>query len=580
MGMRPLLLCLCSVLASCSARVAPTVPAAPSAEQRIGELADVYLEAWIEAFPENATLLSIPGARHDRLTDNSLAALQAWQQIEDGLAARLAEVDAESLWGKPEWVTHGFLRETLEASRGLRVCRNELWPVNQMIGWQTNLAVLAALQPVGTPDLRSQALARWRALPLYLDTEIANLREGLRLGYSTPKRNVELVIEQLDSLLAAPVDGSPLFSPAARDGDPAFRREWEEMVRDRLHPAVRRYRDYLQDEYLARAREAQALSANPDGERCYAVSLRFYTGLDLEPRKLYDMGLRAIERREAQMKALGRKVYGTEDLAEIRRRLREDRASRFTSRDEIVDYSTAAVERARSAVEGWFGRLPKADVVIEPQPGFQEKSGSSQYFPGAEEGSRPGIYQINLYRPEDQNRGQVETTAFHETWPGHHLQIALAQERPQAHPLTRYLVSSGFAEGWARYAETLADEMGLYSSDLNRLSMVSGLPRGMVVDPGVHVLGWTREQAIQYSLSKQGGLTPDQAANYVDRIYVLPGQMATYGVGEQEIVALRERARQALGDRFDLRRFHDRVLENGVITLGMLREVMERWIEE
>jgi len=538
------------------------------------------MKAWLAAFPENATVFSIPDARHDRLTDNSPAALRAWHKVEDDLAARLGDIDADSLWGSPEWVTYGFLREALEASRGLRVCRNELWPVNQMTGWQTQIAMLGSGQPVGTLDLRSQALARWRTLPRYLDTEIANLREGVRLGYSTPKRNVRLVIEQLDALLAVPVRESPFYGPAAHDGDPAFQKAWEELVRDGIQPAVRRYRDYLRDEYLAAAREEQALAAIPDGERCYAASLRHYTTVEISPREVYERGLRMIEEREARMKEIGRKVYGTDDLAEIRQRLRDDKASRFTSREEILSYSGAAVERARAAVGGWFGRLPEADVVLKPEPQFQEKGGSSRYLPGAEDGSRPGTYQINLYNPEDQNRGQAETAAFHETWPGHHLQIALAQERPEAHPITRYLWSTGFAEGWARYAETLAGEMGLYSSDLNRLYMISALPRGMVVDPGLHVLGWSREQAIEYTLSKQGGMSPEQAASYVDRVYVLPAQMTTYGLGEQEILALRDRARQALGDRFDLREFHDRVLENGVITLGMLREVVERWIAE
>jgi uncharacterized protein (DUF885 family) len=572
---RALLLVPLALSLSCASRG----PAATPPPEQVTGLADAYMKAWLETFPENATFFAIPGMRHDRLTDNSLAALQAWQKVEDDLAARLAVVDAGSLWGKPEWVTYGFLREALEASRGLRVCRNELWPVNHMVGWQTNLSMLASMQPVGTPDLRSQARARWGMLPHYLDTEVANLREGLRLGYSTPKRNVQLVIEQLDGLLALPVAESPFYNPASRDEDPAFRKAWEELVRDGVQPAVRRYRDYLADEYLAAAREAQALAANPDGERCYAASLRFYTSLDISPRELYETGLRAIEERESRMQEIGRKVYGTGDLAELREHLGEDRTNRFATREEILSYSRAAVERARTAVRGWFGRLPRADVVIEPQPEFQERSGTSQYLPAAEDGSRPGTYQINLYRPEDQKRGHVETTAFHETWPGHHLQVGLAQERPRTHPITRYLSNSGFTEGWARYAETLADEMGLYSSDLNRLFMISALPRGMLVDPGLHVLGWTREQAIEYTLSKQAGMTPEQAANYVDRIYVLPGQMATYGIGELEFLRLRERARQALGDRFELRELHDKMLENGGVTLGMLREVVERWIE-
>ena len=171
--------------------------------------------------------------------------------------------------------------------------------------------------------------------------------------------------------------------------------------------------------------------------------------------------------------------------------------------------------------------------------------------------------------------------AFHEVWPGHHLQISLAQERPQAHPITRYLSNAGFAEGWARYADTiLADEMGLYSSDFNRLSMYAGVPHAMVEDPGLHALGWTRQQVIDYILAKSPNTTPERAATDVDRMAITPGQVTTYGLGEQELFALREEARQALGPKFVLREFHDRVLENGSLTLGMLRKVIERWIAE
>jgi uncharacterized protein (DUF885 family) len=279
------------------------------------------------------------------------------------------------------------------------------------------------------------------------------------------------------------------------------------------------------------------------------------------------------------MKEMGRDLYGTGDLEEIRRRVSTDPGDRFSSRDEILVYSRAAVERAKSAVPQWFGRVPRADVVIRPQPELAEKSSFSQYLPASEDGSRPGTYEINLYRPGDQRRGSVEMTAFHETWPGHHLQVALAQERAQAHPVTRFLYNSGFVEGWARYCETtLGDEMGLYSSDLNRLTARTALPAGMVLDTGLHALGWTRQQAVDYILSKRPSVTPERAATVVDRISVLPGQLTSYDVGEQEILTLRDEARQALGMRFDVRAFHDRVLENGSITLGMLREVIRHWI--
>jgi uncharacterized protein (DUF885 family) len=287
-----------------------------------------------------------------------------------------------------------------------------------------------------------------------------------------------------------------------------------------------------------------------------------------------------VAARQAKIRELGERVWGISDLAEIRERLRTDPSNNFRSREEILEVTRDAVERARQLAPQWFGRLPQAVAVVEPLPAYQEKSGYSQYVPGSEDGSRPGIYQINLLRAETADRGNALSVAFHETYPGHHLQIALSQERPAAHPITRLLYNSGYAEGWGRYAETLADEMGLYGTDRNRLSYLSGLPTGMVVDPAIHALGWSRQQAIDYVVSMQAGMTESGAASYVDRIAVMPGQMATYGVGEQEILALREEAGLALGDLYDVREFHDRVLENGSITLGMLRQRIERWIAE
>lgn len=408
-----LLASLALVLSSCAPAVQTPVSQPAATASRVSELADAYLASYLKAFPENVTWFSLPGARHDRLTDNSPEGLRAWREAEDRFAIMLAGVEPRPLLGTPDWVTFGFLREALESSRGLRVCHNELWPVNQMAGWQANYAPLAGAQPVGTPDLREQALARWRGLPRFIDQEIANLREGIRLGYSTPKRSVALVIEQLDGLLALPPEQSPFYSPAERDEDPAFRKAWLELLRDGIYPAAGRYRDYLRDEYLAAAREPLAVSANPDGAACYAASLRFYTTLEDSPRAVFDRGERAIAAREERMKEMGRELYATGDLEEIRRRLSNDPADRFSSRDEILSYSQAAVERAKRAVPQWFGRVPRADVVIRAQPEHAEKSSFSQYLPASEDGSRPGTYEINLYRPEVQRRGGVEMP-----WPG------------------------------------------------------------------------------------------------------------------------------------------------------------------
>ncbi|HYU32027.1 MAG TPA: DUF885 domain-containing protein [Thermoanaerobaculia bacterium] len=585
LALAPLLLALLACLSS--GRQAPptseTLPAADdSAAQarRVTELADAYLAAYLRQFPEAAAYNALPGTRYDRFNDNSPSSLRAWEATEDEVAARLSTIKEDSLWNRPEWVTWGFLREALDASRGLRVCRNELWQVNQLTGWQAGFATLAGIQPVTTPELREQAIARWSSLPRYVDTEIANLREGVRLGYTVPRRNAELVLEQLDELAAMPRDQLPFLSPGQRTGDAEFLKRWQTLVTEQIRPAIERYRTYLRNEYLPAARTTIAVSDLPDGARCYAATLRYYTSLDRPPREVFAAGQRAVAARQAALQELGQRIFGTSDLAAIRDRLRSDRSNDFSSRDEALAVTKDAVERARQEVPQWFGKVPRAGVSIEPLPAYQEKGSYSQYFSGAEDGSRPGIYQINLGQSEGSDRGASLVTAFHETYPGHHMQLALAQERPAAHPITRLLGNSGFIEGWGRYAETLADEMGLYGEDRNRLSHLSGMPTGMVVDPAIHALGWTRQQAIDYVVTIQAGMNEAAAGRYVDRIAVLPGQMATYGVGEQEILALREEARQALGPRFDIREFHDRVLENGSVTLGMLRQRIERWIAE
>ena len=495
----------------------------------------------------------------------------------DGASA-LAGIDADALYGKPEWITYGFLREALAASRGLRVCRSELWHVSQMDGWQVFLPELAAALPLDTPERRASMLRLWGSLPAYVTTEITNLETGLAAGYSAPRHNVELVIAQLDGLVDVPVDRSPLHGPAERAGDAAFQKAWDTLLTETVVPAVRRYRTFLKERYLSRARLPIGVSALPEGEACYAASLRSYTGLSVTPRTMFENGERAVAARQTHARELAQKVYGSPDLTTLRNRLEKDATNHFQTREQVLAFSQTAVDRATQALPKWFGIVPAALVRIEPIPAFDEEHGVPHYIPGAADGSRPGVYAISLYQPEKQDRSGLESTAFHETVPGHHLQVSIAQQRPLAHPITRLLWNSGFGEGWAVYAEELADEMGLFSSDLSRLGEYIQLPTGMVADPGIHVMGWTRQQTIDYFLATRPDYSAERAASQADRIAVTPGQLTTYFAGALEIRALREMAEKALGERFDVRQFHDLVLEDGAVTLPMLREKIERWV--
>lgn len=552
--------------------------APPAAAQddaaRVTALADEYLRAFVAAFPEDALVSGLTLERHDGVTDNSPAGLRAWRAREDAWAAELARIDGAALRGRPEWVTYGMLREQVEASRAARVCRPELWPVNQMSGWQVGFATLARMQPVGTAALREQALARWRRLPAYVDNEIATLREGVRQGYTAPRRLVELVIEQLDALLAGPVEQGPFWSPAERDITPAFREAWAAVLRGGLMPAVARYRAYLAAEYLAAAREAAGVGALPDGRACYQALFRQYTTLERAPEETYRLGEARVVRNQAEVVEIGRRAFGTAELDSIRARVLADR---FASRDELLAFSRDAVERGRAAVPRAFRATPRAPVVIEPHPAFVEATASDQYFPAAEDGSRPAQYRINLGPYQTKTRAAAEITAFHETYPGHHLQIATAQERPGAHPVARLLFSGSYVEGWARYAEALAEELGLYTTDAARVSRRLWPARGMVLDPGIHLFGWTREQAVAY-IARSGRMAGREAEALVDRVIAWPGQLTAYDTGALELFALREQAERELGARFDLREFHDVLLRHGAVTLPMLREDVEAWI--
>jgi len=554
-------------------------PPAENLAAKVTALADEYIKEALFRYPEQAAFLGLADASQDRLTDNSLQALSAWQAKEDRWAAELSGIDSSSLWGKPEWVTFGFLREMVESSRAARIARSELWAVNHMSGWQTGFAQLAAIQPVGTPEKRAQALARWGMLARFIDTEISNLREGLKLGYTAPKLTVQLVIDQLDSLLGVPLEGSPFFNLAARDETPEFREVWKKLLVEDINPAIRRYRDFLEKEYLAGARDSLGVSALPNGAEIYRAFFRQATTIDRPAEETFRLGQEAVQKYESEAAAIGREITGSSDLDSIRAKIKSDPANSFKDRQDLLAFSRDAVARARQAMPQWFLTIPKADVVIEPIPDFLEKTASSGYESAAADGSRPGTYRINLYQPEKQMRSTMEITAFHETYPGHHFQIAVAMEIPSGHPITRIPMSGGYIEGWARYTEALAEEMGLYTSDYARIGRRLWPAHGMVVDPGIHVMGWTREQAIDFVFAT-GRFSEHEAESLIDRVIATPTQLTSYDTGALEFFALRKKAEEALGPKFDIKAFHDQLLKYGSVTLPMLREIIERWVEE
>ena len=585
-------LCLLGLLVACSgtpketaapAPVSPqhTTAAAPgNAPAQLDALADEYWATFVQTFPLTGLFLGAAESPADRMGDNSLSAVRAWEQKEDRWIGQLRRVEAAALRGTPQDASYGVLLETLEASRQNRVCRPELLPLNQQGGWQVFLPVLAQLQPLGSPDLRSAALARWHGVAGYVDTEIANLKEGLRLGYTQPKGNAQAVVAQLDDLLELPAERSPFAGLAGRDSAPGFRDSIIAIVGRKIIPAATRYRDFLGSEYIPRARSTTELTTLPNGAECYRARVRQFTTVDRDARVIHQLGLQQMAALEAEARPIAQRILGSSDLPAVYERLRTDTTYTFRNREEIIRSAEAAIGRAKVAMPRWFGRLPRGDVIVDPCLPFEEKSGCpNSYVPGTPDGKRPGRWRINASDAPPKPRATLEGIAFHETVPGHHLQIAIAQERTGAHPITRYLFFSGYTEGWGLYAERLAQEMGLYSSELDwfgDLGQQALRAARLVVDPGLAVLGWPRQRAIDYMMAHVP-ISRAGAESEVDRYIANPGQATAYMIGRLEIERLRDQAKSRLGAQFDIREFHDRVLENGSVPLSFLRAHLEEW---
>ena len=355
-------------------------PAAAAATRR---LADDVVAGIKRHTPEWGTYLGLPDAEHSRLTDNSLQARAKWRAQEDAWRERLTAIDGKTLEGHPEWVLHGSLAELLQTSIENRVCESELWSINQITGWQTFYGQLARMQPIETKPLQDLALARFRALSTFVDHDIVNLREGLRKGYAAPRGNVQQVITQIDGFVT---DGSPYFSPAERTNVTAFATAWREMVRNELAPAFRRYRAFLRDEYLPRARDTVGVSALPNGAACYRARLRQQTTLSVTAAEVHKTGLEELEQIKTEQRSIAQRLFNNPDLDNAFAQLNRPE-HKWNSREAVIAHARAALPRAKAAMPRWFGRLPKADVIVTSIPVAEERTARDRYWPGTIDGN-------------------------------------------------------------------------------------------------------------------------------------------------------------------------------------------------
>ena len=468
-------------------------------------------------------------------------------------------------------------------------CDLDEWVVDPLQGLQVELMNLESYQPVHTVVEGRAMVERWRAIGAFIDQHIANLRAGAATGRVAVRAAVEKVVDEVEDLLRKPDSDWPLLRPLAaehrdwtEDEVTGFREGLKEAVREAARPGFARYLEFLRTTILpvARPQEKPGIMHIPGGSEAYARLIRVHTSLDIAPGELHETGLREVARINRDMEGLGEKVFGVRDRKDILRRLRTDPSLYFASRDEVAAKAEASLAKANAAIARWFGRLPKNPCEVVRMEEHEEKHSTVAYYrPPATDGSRPGRYYINTSAPETRPRYEAEALAYHESVPGHHLQIAIAQELEGIPEFRKNSGVTAFVEGWGLYSERLADEMGLYTSDLDRIGILSydsWRACRLVVDTGMHAMGWSREQAIKFML-ENSALAENNIVNEVDRYITWPGQALAYKTGQLEIIRLRRAAEARLGRVFDIRRFHDILLGDGAVPLPALRQTLESY---
>lgn len=551
------------------------------AQKKYTAISEKYENAFFKRFPEQGLALGRSDVDLNRFSDNSYASLSQWNKKEKQFLNSLNQINEDDLKDNIQRISYLLLKENLSNHQASLICHEELWNVNPLSGIQNEMPMIADKQPVHSKAYQQMAIKRWQQFPKVIDNQINNLNLGLRQGYSAPKPAVKRVIDQLTMMTNTPINESPFYSLAERSHDPHFRKEISAIIKEKINPSLTKYAEYLKKTYYPRSRKAVGVWANPNGEACYLAKIKQETTLAISPQQIHDIGLNKIQSLSIEIKTIGNKLYGLKEVNQIFSKANAESEGYFSNEQEMIDYNMLALKNVKAKINQWFDITPVAEGVIRPYPIHMSKNGApGEYWAPNNDTKQPGIFYLNTYQPHQKSRVDQEATLFHELIPGHHFQVAVDYENLAQPSINKYLWNSGFGEGWALYAERLADEMGLYRDEQSRLGMLSNeslRAARLVVDSGMHAFHWTREQAVDY-LRTNTGVDENTIQGEVDRYIMTPGQANSYMLGKIEIENLRSLAKNKLGHKFDIRTFHNHVLKNGTLTLPILRMKINEWI--
>lgn len=593
----PLLVAWSLLLAACATTSVTSTtgtedprPATTVADSKLADLAERYWAWTLETSPVWATML---GDRRfdDRLPDLSPGAHAANERAQDAFLAEARAIDVEGL-GPARRVTLAVLVHQLEASVAGRVCKRELWDTDHLWGPQVWLGLIPGYQDIRDDEDIDQLAARYQAVPTLLGQYVENHLRGMSEGWTAPRVTVTRTIEQVRGFLGKPAADWALVTQTrwpdgwSDDKRAAGRARIAAAVEQYVVPAFRRWLEALEGPLLASSRGAgtawgAGASELPAGVACYEAAVLQSTGTRKTADEIHAIGVAEVARLQVEMQAIAKEVSGSDDLAAFVGELRGRDDQIAKTADELLAVARDAVARAQARLPEAFGKLPTTPLEVRPLEAHRAPSSPAAFYHSApEDGSRPAIYYLNTHNLPSRPLYTQDALAFHEAVPGHHLQSAIAREQTGLPAFQRNASFTAYVEGWALYAENLGHEFDLYATPLARfgaLGFQSWRAVRLVVDTGLHAKGWTREQAIDYAAAHTP-LSRDDVVVEIDRYITWPGQALGYMLGRMHIDAVRARAEQALGDRFDLRSFHDEVLRFGAVPLDVLDGIIDDWI--
>ena len=550
--------------------------------QTLAQLTGDYWEWRLAVQPETATRVGRTD-HNDRWRDWSKAARDRHRRDREEFLQKAMYLSPGNL-NPTDLVTSLLMEHELRTQLEAQDYLNLIQTVSQSDGVHNDVFNVIDQMPARTVKDYENIIARIRALPVYIDQTTGLMREQLAAGLAQPAIVVDLTLDQVAAQSRMTAPDTPLLAAfrrfpseiAAADQD-RLREQARTAYEQQFVPAWKRLETFLRDTYRKQARPQTALSSLPNGRTAYAALIHSYTTTRMTPEQIHQIGVQEVARIEKEMEQLARAAGFTGAVTDFEKQLGQQPGMKFSSQAEMIQYAREVLARLQPALPRLFKRVPKMTVDVRPIPADREASTASNYTAGTADGTRPAWFNMNTYRAQEQVRYRTEALVLHETVPGHHLQIGIARELQGLPEFRKVFTAAAFSEGWGLYAESLGPELGVYREPTTRFGQLASeqfRAVRLVVDTGLHAMGWSRDRAREYfSLH-----VPAQSLAEVDRYIARPGQALAYKLGELKIKELRRKAEHALGARFDVREFHDVVLRNGTLPLDLLEEQVNTYI--